>query len=152
MKSLNTYINESIENLSYILKDIIYDEDFLEDNYGVFKGCNSDRKKRLKLIDGYCIEVCLYISSYYEFENIDYYLLDDGGESYHFIMKYNKQYYDAYNYNGVKNLSELKFVELYMKQYNEEELNKHLKLISKNDFDYNKAIKIKNENTKHIYN
>ena len=66
--------------------------------------------------------------------------LDDGGTSYHFFMKYKDLYYDAYNYNGVKKLTDLQFCKKYMKGKSEEYLNKNLTLVGKGaDFTYEKA-------------
>lgn len=55
-------------------------------------------------------------------------------------MKYDDLYYDAYNYEGVKNLSDLQFCKIYMKGKSEEYLNKNLTLVAKGDeFTYEKA-------------
>ena len=148
MKSISQYIKESQEQLSDILENIIYDENFQDDNYSIFDDNLDDEELRIKLIDGYCLEVCQFISDYYEgkFKGIEYYLLDDGN-NYHYLMFYNDLWYDAYNYQGVKHLDELKFIELnksYQK-YDDGELcdTSRLHFISKDEFDYNKAIKLR---------
>lgn len=148
MKDLKNYlIIESQNKLSKILENIIYDEDFQEDNYSIFDDDLDDEELRIKLIDGFCMEVCMYISDYHDIKGIEYYLLDDKGKDYHYLMRYKDKWYDAYNYNGVKHLEELKFIELnksYQK-YDEGELNdtSRLHFISKDEFDYNKAIKLR---------
>ena len=148
MKRLSEYILESYdETLSDILENILDNDDFLEDNYGALEDVHGEKQQRIRLIDGYCIEVCMFVS-YYELDDVDYYVLDDGGSSYHFFMKQNNLYYDAYNYRGVKKLKDLEFVKMYMNKYSENELMKHLTLVGSGDFDYNKAIKIKNEKKK----
>lgn len=145
MKTLIQFINESLNNLSALLEDIIYNEDFIEEQYSIFDDDYSDEELRIKLIDGFCMEVCMFISDYFDIKGIIYYLLDDGGDSYHYLMQYNDLWYDAYNFEGVKKLEELKFIEInksYQK-YDEGELHNYLYLISKNKFDYNKACKIR---------
>ena len=145
MKTITKYLKESLDELSDILKNIIYDENFQDDNYSIFDDSLSDEDLRIKLIDGYCLEVCQFVSDYYEgkFDN----LLDDGGSDYHYLILYDDKWYDAYDYQGVEHLKELKFIELNKSyhKYNEEQLNdsKILHFISKNDFDYNKAIKLR---------
>ena len=58
-----------------------------------------------------------------------------------FFMKYENLYYDAYNYKGVKKLSDLQFCKIYMKDKSEEYLNKYLTLICKggDNWEYEKA-------------
>ena len=117
-------------------------------NYSIFDDCDDEEELRIKLIDGYCLEVCIFISDYYKIKSIEYYLLDNKGDDYHYLMKFKNMWFDAYNYKGVKNLEELKFIELnksYQK-YDEGELNDSniLHFISKDEFDYNKAMKLKN--------
>lgn len=147
MKTLKQYIkliNESNIDLSELLENIIYDDDFCDDNYSIFTDDSTDEQLRIKLIDGYCMEVCMFVSDYYNVKNIQYYLLDNKGNDYHFLMRYNDLWYDAYNYDGVNKLEDLKFIEInnsYHK-YDEGELHNHLYLISKNEFDVNKAQKL----------
>lgn len=137
-------VNESNINLSELLKNIIYDDDFYENNYSIFTDDATDEQLRIKLIDGYCIEVCMFVSDYYNVKNIQYYLLDDKGKDYHCLMRYNGLWYDAYNYNGVDKLEDLKFIEINKSyhKYDEGELHNHLHLISKNEFDFDKAQKL----------
>lgn len=148
MKNIKQFIFEAKNKLSSILENIIYDENFQEDNYSIFDDCDDEEELRIKLIDGYCLEVCIFISDYYKIKGIEYYLLDNKGDDYHYLMKFKNMWFDAYNYKGVKNLEELKFIELnksYQK-YDEGELNDSniLHFISKDEFDYNKAMKLKN--------
>lgn len=148
MKTINQYINESLgyyKTLSNFL-EIFWDEDaWYDDISGAL--ANNAKQTRLNLIDnGYCLAVCNCVSFLEDepfYNNVEYYLLDDGGSSYHFFMKYNNLYYDAYNYKGVKNLSDLQFCKIYMKNKSEEYLNKHLIFIAKgSDFTYEKAQKL----------
>ena len=71
--------------------------------------------------------------------DIEFYLIDDGGPNYHFFVKYNGKFYDAYNYKGVTNLSDLQFCKIYMSKYNDNYLLKHLKFVSNGEFDEAKA-------------
>jgi hypothetical protein len=140
----DNYINESLENLSEALEYIIDNEDFIEANYSIFDDDLDDEEIRIKLIDGFCLEVCMFISDYYDFKNIQYYLLDDKGNDFHYLMRYNNLWYDAYNFEGVKNLEDLKFIELNKSyhKYDEGELHNHLHLISEDKFDYEKAMEL----------
>ena len=105
---------------------------------------DNNEKTRLNLIDnGYCLTVCNCVSFLEDepfYNDVEYYLLDDGGTSYHFFMKYDDLYYDAYNYKGVKKLSDLQFCKIYMKGKSDDYLNKYLILVGKgDDFTYEKA-------------
>jgi hypothetical protein len=133
-------IKESNDDLSYFLEDIIYDESFEDYCYSVFGEGNSEKTIRKKLIDGFCMEVCMFTSDHSKIKDIEYYLLDDRGDAYHFLMKHENRWYDAFNYMGVDKLEDLEFVHMYMSKYNEEQLQKYLTLVSKDDFDYNKAM------------
>lgn len=139
-------INESKQSLSELLEYIIEDEDFIDNNYSIFDDYEDDEELRIKLIDGYCMEVCIHISDYYKVRGIEYYLLDDKGDDFHFLMRYKKLWYDGYNFEGVDKLENLKFIELNKSyhKYDEGELHNHLHLISKNKFDYDKAMELKN--------
>lgn len=142
MKSLKDYIFESYNTLSNFLQSFWTEEDWYDDINGAL--ADDDEQTRLNLIDnGYCLAVCNCVSFLEDepfYKDIEYYLLDDGGSSYHFFMKYKNLYYDAYNYDGVKKLSDLQFCKIYMKDKSEEYLNKHLIFVAKgNDFDYTKA-------------
>ena len=55
-------------------------------------------------------------------------------------MKHENRWYDAFNYTGVDKLEDLEFVHMYMSKYNEEQLQKYLTLVSKDDFDYSRAM------------
>ena len=142
MKSLKDYIFESYHTLSNFLQSFWTEEDWYDDINGALD--DDDEQTRLNLIDnGYCLTVCNCVSFLEDepfYKDIEYYLLDDGGSSYHFFMKYKNLYYDAYNYDGVKKLSDLQFCKIYMKGKSEEYLNKNLIFVAKgNDFDYTKA-------------
>lgn len=126
--------------LSYFLEDIIYDESFEDFCYSVFGEGNSEKTIRKKLIDGFCMEVCMFTSWRSKIQDIEYYLLDDRGDAYHFLMKYKNTWYDAFNYTGVDKLEDLEFVHMYMSKYNEEQLHKYLTLVSKDDFDHSRAM------------
>ena len=135
--------------LSEILEDIIYDEDFLNDNYSVFdnvEDSEDEHAMRMCLIDGFCMEVCIYISDYFNFKSISYHILDDGSDSYHYLMLYGNKWYDAYDFHGVKNLSHLNYVKTIgnYKTYTEEELRNMTRLISTGYFDYIKAVEMAN--------
>lgn len=118
----NYCINESYEepynHLSDILANIIYNDSFEEYCWSAFN-CYSNGGIRRKLIDGFCMEVCMFISSHYNIPEIEYYMLDDKGDAYHFLMKYENKWYDAYNYTGVDKLEDLEFVHMYMSKYDE---------------------------------
>ena len=145
MKNLTTYIYESLghyRTLSNFLESFWSEEDWYDDISGALD--DNDEQTRLNLIDnGYCLTVCNCVSFLEDepfYDDIEYYLLDDGGSSYHFFMKYDDLYYDAYNYDGVKKLSDLQFCKIYMKGKSEEYLNKNLKLVGKgSNFSYKKA-------------
>lgn len=154
MMSLINYVNEKFmeihtDDLSQVLKDIIYSENFIQDNKDIFSKCTTDLECRLELINNdNSIEVCIYVSEYYQdvVKGITYYMLQSS-DHYDFIMKYKNKYYDAYNYTGVNKLSQLKFVELYMKNYDDHSIVANLHLLSRNEFDYIKANQIiKNKN------
>ena len=149
-KIVKKHINEEYAtklDLSDILADIIYSEDFLEWNgdYDLYD-MEDDEEMRRRLIDnGNCINVCSWVNDCYEFENIRYYLLDDGGGSYHVFMGLNGTYYDAYNYNGVTKPNDLMFVNLYMNgKYSDDEILEHMHEISVGTFDYNDCMKLIN--------
>lgn len=143
MKTLNDYyIFESYRTLSNFLQTFWMEEEWYDDINGALD--DDDEQTRLNLIDnGYCLTVCNCVSFLEDepfYKDIEYYLLDDGGNSYHFFMKYKNLYYDAYNYDGVKKLSDLQFCKIYMKGKSEKYLNKYLMFIAKgNDFSYEKA-------------
>ena len=145
MKSLNSYINESLgyyKTLSNFLESFWGEDDWYDDISGAL--ANNAKQTRLNLIDnGYCLTVCNCVSFLEDepfYNDVEYYLLDDGGSSYHFFMKYDNLYYDAYNYKKKKNLSDLQFCKIYMKGKSDEYLNKHLTLVGKGDeFTYEKA-------------
>ena len=145
MKDLKSYlIKESYyQSLSQFLKDFWNEDDWYDDISGALD--NSAKQTRLNLIDnGYCLTVCNCVSFLEDedfYDDIEFYCLDDGGNSYHFFMKYDNLYYDAYNYKGVKKLSDLQFCKIYMKGKSEEYLNKYLKLVAKggDNWDYTKA-------------
>lgn len=140
------YYKESYNNLSEILENIINDDDFYDDNYALFNDDDDEETLRIKLIDGHCVEVCVFVSDYYSniTKGIKYYLLDDKGKDYHFLMRYNDLWYDGYNYKGVEKLEKLKFIELNKSyhKYDEGELHNHLHLVSEDEFDFNKAQKM----------
>lgn len=143
----NIHINESYEEepynqLSDILENIIYDESFEENCWSVFANCYSNGGIRRKLIDGFCMEVCMFISSHYNIPEIEYYMLDDKGDAYHFLMKYENKWYDAYNYTGVDKLQDLEFVHMYMSKYTEKQLHTYLQLVSEGSFDYKRAMEL----------
>jgi len=145
MMSLKEYIYESLgyyKTLSNFLETFWSEEDWYDDIHGALD--DNDEQTRLNLIDnGYCLTVCNCVSFLEDepfYNDIEYYLLDDGGTSYHFFMKYKDLYYDAYNYDGVKKLTDLQFCKKYMKGKSEEYLNKNLTLVGKGaDFTYEKA-------------
>ena len=145
MKLISEYIYESLgyyKTLSNFLKTFWSEDDWYDDINGALD--NNAKQTRLNLIDnGYCLTVCNCVSFLEDepfYDDVEYYLLDDGGSSYHFFMKYKDLYYDAYNYNGVKKLTDLQFCKKYMKGKSEEYLNKNLTLIGKgDDFTYEKA-------------
>lgn len=147
----NYCINESYEEqynqLSDRLEDIIYNESFEDFCWSVFATCYSNEAIRRKLIDGFCLEVCSFISRY-NIPGIEYYILDDKGEAYHFLMKYENKWYDAYNYTGVDKLEDLEFVHMYMSKYTEKQLHTYLQLVSKDPFDYKRAIELIREGCK----
>ena len=137
------YYDEDYNELSDFLENGLYDDCCLEDIWEAVDEGDSEQT-RLNLIDnGYCITVCMLID--YNFEgtpisnDIEFYLLDDGGESYHCFAKYDGKFYDAYNYMGVTRLSDLQFCKIYMSNYDEDYLRKYLKFISKGEFDDVKA-------------
>ena len=121
---------------SLFCNSCVNDESFEDYCYSVFGEGNSEKTIRKKLIDGFCMEVCMFTSSHSKLKDIEYYLLDDRGDAYHFLMKYKNRWYDAFNYTGVDKLEDLEFVHMYMSKYNEEQLQKYLTLVSKDDFDY----------------
>ena len=145
MMSLKEYIFESLgyyKTLSNFLETFWSEEDWYDDIHGALD--DDDEQTRLNLIDnGYCLTVCNCVSFLEDepfYDDVEYYLLDDGGTSYHFFMKYKDLYYDAYNYDGVKKLTDLQFCKKYMKGKSEEYLNKNLTLVGKGaDFTYEKA-------------
>ena len=145
MLSLKEYIIESLgyyKTLSNFLETFWDEDDWYDEIYGAL--ANNTKQTRLNLIDnGYCLTVCNCVSFLEDepfYDDVEYYLLDDGGTSYHFFMKYDNLYYDAYNYKGVKKLSDLQFCKIYMKGKSEEYLNKNLILVGKGaDFTYEKA-------------
>ena len=138
-------INESsgyYKTLSNFLETFWTEEDWYDDISGALD--DNNKKTRLNLIDnGYCLTVCNCVSFLEDepfYDDVEYYLLDDGGTSYHFFMKYDDLYYDAYNYKGVKKLSDLQFCKIYMKGKSDDYLNKYLILVGKgDDFTYEKA-------------
>lgn len=147
MKDIKTFILESYYNsLSNFLSSFWSEDDWYDDICGALT--NNANQTRLNLIDnGYCLAVCNCVSFLEDedwYNDIDYYLLDDGGTSYHFFMKYKDKYYDAYNYKGVKKLSDLQFCKIYMKDKSDEYLNKHLKLVGNggDSWEYEKAQKM----------
>jgi hypothetical protein len=150
-------VNECIENylieelqpngneLSSFLENLPSDENWGDEIYGALNG--NEETIRLNLIDnGYCITVCMIVG--WQFcetdigNKIEFYLLDDGGTSYHCFVKYNNKFYDAYNYKGVSKLSDLQFCKIYMNNYSNDYLNSHLKFISRGEFDDAKADKL----------
>jgi len=143
--TLKEYIYESLgyyKTLSNFLETFWSEEDWYDDIHGALD--DDDEQTRLNLIDnGYCLTVCNCVSFLEDepfYNDVEYYLLDDGGTSYHFFMKYKDFYYDAYNYDGVKKLTDLQFCKKYMKGKSEEYLNKNLTLVGKGaDFTYEKA-------------
>ena len=145
MMTLKEYIYESLgyyKTLSNFLETFWTEEDWYDDISGALD--DNNKKTRLNLIDnGYCLTVCNCVSFLEDepfYDDVEYYLLDDGGTSYHFFMKYNNLYYDAYNYKGVKKLSDLQFCKIYMKGKSDDYLNKYLILVGKGaDFTYEKA-------------
>ena len=145
MKDIKKFIKESLgyyKTLSNFLKTFWSEEDWYDDINGALD--DDDEQTRLNLIDnGYCLTVCNCVSFLEDepfYDDVEYYLLDDGGSSYHFFMKYKDLYYDAYNYDGVKKLTDLQFCKKYMKGKSEEYLNKNLTLVGKgDDFTYEKA-------------
>lgn len=146
MMSLKEYICESLgyyKTLSNFLETFWTEEDWYDDISGAI--ADNAKQTRLNLIDnGYCLTVCNCVSFLEDepfYDDVEYYLLDDGGSSYHFFMKYDNLYYDAYNYKGVKKLSDLQFCKIYMKGKSEEYLNKYIKLVAKggDNWDYTKA-------------
>ena len=145
MMTLKEYIYESLgyyKTLSNFLETFWTEEDWYDDISGALD--DNNKKTRLNLIDnGYCLTVCNCVSFLEDepfYDDVEYYLLDDDGTSYHFFMKYNNLYYDAYNYKGVKKLSDLQFCKIYMKGKSDDYLNKYLILVGKGaDFTYEKA-------------
>lgn len=140
--TINAYSNNE---LSDFLKNLPYNDDWYEDIYGALTG--NDNQIRLNLIDnGYCITVCSIIGWQFSetpFGNsMEFYLLDDGGSSYHFFVKYKWKFYDAYNYEGVSRLSALQFCKIYMSKYNENNLLEYLKFVSRGEFDVVRANKL----------
>ena len=140
--NINAYNNDK---LSDFLENLPYDENWYEDIYGALNG--NDNQIRLNLIDnGYCSTVCAIIGWQFSESplknDIEFYLIDDGGPNYHFFVKYNGKFYDAYNYKGVTNLSDLQFCKIYMSKYNDNYLLKHLKFVSNGEFDEAKANKL----------
>lgn len=116
--SINESYEEPYNQLSDRLENIIYNESFEDFCWSVFANCYSNEDIRRKLIDGFCMEVCMFIS-HYNIPGIEYYMLDDNGDAYHFLMKYKNKWYDAYNYTGVDKLEDLEFVHMYMSKYDE---------------------------------
>ena len=151
-KYVDAVINESYEesysHLSDILADIIYNESFEEYGWSAFTSGYSNGGVRRKLIDGFCMEVCMFISSHYNIPEIEYYMLDDKGDAYHFLMKYENKWYDAYNYTGVDKLKDLEFVHMYMSKYDENQLHTYLQLVSEGSFDYKRAMELIREGCK----
>ena len=139
--SINESYEEPYNQLSDRLEDIIYNESFEEYCWSVFANCHSNEDIRRKLIDGFCMEVCMFIS-HYNIPGIEYYILDDKGDAYHFLMKYENKWYDAYNYMGVDKLEDLEFVHMYMSKYTEKQLHTYLQLVSEESFDYKRAMEL----------
>lgn len=146
--SINESYEESYNQLSDILADIIYNDSFEEYCWSAFNNCYSNGDVRRKLIDGFCMEVCMFISSHYNIPDIEYYILDDKGEAYHFLMKYENKWYDAYNYTGVDKLEDLEFVHMYMSKYTENQLHTYVQLVSEGSFDYKRAMELIREGCK----
>lgn len=148
----NYLINESYEEpynqLSDVLENIIDNDSFEEYCWSAFTNCYSTDCIRRKLIDGFCMEVCMFISSHYNIPEIEYYILDGKGDAYHFLMKYENKWYDAYNYVGVDKLEDLEFVHMYMSKYTENQLHTYLQLVSEGSFDYKRAMELIREGCK----
>lgn len=140
------YIKRAKQTLEEALFNMIFDDDFCETNYGAIDE-EDEEQTQLNCIDnGYCVCTCMYISDNFSYINgIQYFLLDNGSDSFHCLMKHDEKYYDAYNYDGVNKLEELKFVEMYMPNYNEEQLQGSLKFISQDYFDENKEKELKKQ-------
>ena len=120
------------------LKSLPTNEEFLEwlGNTDIWKlyDCGKIDDIRIKLVDGQCDVVCRWFSGM--FDNVEFWLLDDGGNDYHVFMKSDGKYYDAYNYDGVDNPNELKFVQMYMRgKYDNDMIMKHMHYVSTGKFD-----------------
>jgi hypothetical protein len=99
MKHLKLFENY-LSKISSVLKNLPSNEDFLY--FLINTKSYKPKITRHSLIDGYCNDVTVFIKWLFPDSEM---LMSDN----HSFIKYNNFYYDAYNYNGVKNYNELHF-------------------------------------------
>ena len=118
----------SIHTLSYELKNLVINKDFLS-HFDESEYISKDENElRHLFINGRCESVCRWISGI--FNDVEFYLLYIDNDNYHLFMKQNDMFYDGYNYDGVNDINQLEYVKLHS-------CNKHYDVyyISTGEFD-----------------